>query len=250
MFCSAPARACVAAGHAGTVVRAGRGCCKHSWFQIGSRGLWWACSATSSRADRAPRSSNSPQTQPLHLPELSYVGMSGQLGSSRPGAGREGGRAALQQAARAPPCAKQQAAAHAPPPAPLHLPGMHSFHASELAELPPRLRSLVEDNRMMKEHLRRYKQRAQEAEHAAAKQEQQLQALGEQAKRLRQQLAEGAASPDALKAAEQHRQHAEASSRALEVRALASRLLQRRSVHACRQWPQWADRCCCPVRLL
>lgn len=70
---------------------------------------------------------------------------------------------------------------------------------------------------VLKEQIRRYKHRAQDAERQSEKQEQRLLVLGEQVKKLKAQLAEGAASPEALAAEQQLRQQADTSARALEV---------------------------------
>jgi TolA-binding protein len=153
------------------------------------------------------------------------------------------------------------------------------FQASEIADLPPKLRALFEDNKVppagfwlhlqlaacvakgaitqlavlhiadmrllilhahacngtatfpryvsdsnsvallqvLKEQIRRYKQRAQDAERQAEKQEQKVQSLSDSVRKLKAQLAEGAGSPEAAAAEQQLRQQAEATTKALEV---------------------------------
>jgi chromosome segregation ATPase len=70
---------------------------------------------------------------------------------------------------------------------------------------------------VLKEQIRRYKQRTQDAEHQAEKQEQKLQSLSDAVRKLKAQLAEGVGSPEAAAAEQQLRQQAEAAAKATEV---------------------------------
>jgi hypothetical protein len=84
---------------------------------------------------------------------------------------------------------------------------------------------------VLKEQIRRYKQRAQDAERQAEKQEQKVQSLSDAVRKLKAQLAEGGGSPEAAAAAEaQLRQQAEATAKALEVRGVPVRV--RGAAHA------------------
>ncbi|KAF8058892.1 CLC-D [Scenedesmus sp. PABB004] len=95
-------------------------------------------------------------------------------------------------------------------------PVVQHFAASEVAELPPRLRALFEDNKVLKEQARRYKARAADAERGAAAAEQQCLALQAAVRALKLQLAEGASSAEALAAEAGLRAQADAATRALE----------------------------------
>jgi hypothetical protein len=70
---------------------------------------------------------------------------------------------------------------------------------------------------VLKEQVRRYKQRAQDAERQAEKQEQKLQSMHDSVRKLKAQLAEGGGSAEAAAAEQQLRQQAEAAAKALEV---------------------------------
>jgi chromosome segregation ATPase len=71
---------------------------------------------------------------------------------------------------------------------------------------------------VLKEQIRRYKQRTQDAERQAEKQEQKLQSLSDAVRKLKAQLAEGGGSSEAAAAEHQLRQQADTSAKALEVR--------------------------------
>eukprot|EP00775_Hariotina_reticulata_P010629 gene10629-10787_t len=93
---------------------------------------------------------------------------------------------------------------------------IQQFHAAEIADLPPRLRALFEDNKVLKEEAKRYKARAKEAEQLAAKQEQQLLAANEQVRKLKSQMADKEPPAAAAAGHEQLKQQADAANRALE----------------------------------
>eukprot|EP00877_Chromochloris_zofingiensis_P002309 jgi/Chrzof1/12079/Cz06g20180.t1 len=72
--------------------------------------------------------------------------------------------------------------------APDKQPYIQPFQESEVANLPPRLRALFSDNKVLKEEIRKYKARVQATERQASEQEHKVQALQEQNCKLKAAL--------------------------------------------------------------
>ncbi|GFR42725.1 hypothetical protein Agub_g3643 [Astrephomene gubernaculifera] len=90
------------------------------------------------------------------------------------------------------------------------------YSGSEVADLPPRMRALVEDNRGLREMIKKYKYRTQSLEHQASQQQSQVLALAEANERLKQSLAECSRTPAEVEREEALKRQLELKTRQLE----------------------------------
>ncbi|GIL63842.1 hypothetical protein Vafri_17839, partial [Volvox africanus] len=90
------------------------------------------------------------------------------------------------------------------------------FSVSEVADLPPRLRALVEDNRGLRELVKRYKFRNASLEHQLVQLQAQVLALADANERLKQSLAECSRTPAEVEREETLRRQLEVKTRQVE----------------------------------
>ncbi|GIL78973.1 hypothetical protein Vretimale_190 [Volvox reticuliferus] len=90
------------------------------------------------------------------------------------------------------------------------------FSVSEVADLPPRLRALVEDNRGLRELVKRYKFRNASLEHQLVQSQAQILALADANERLKQSLAECSRTPAEVEREETLRRQLEVKTRQVE----------------------------------
>ncbi|GLI65998.1 hypothetical protein VaNZ11_009693 [Volvox africanus] len=90
------------------------------------------------------------------------------------------------------------------------------FSVSEVADLPPRLRALVEDNRGLRELVKRYKFRNVSLEHQLVQLQAQVLALADANERLKQSLAECSRTPAEVEREETLRRQLEVKTRQVE----------------------------------
>ncbi|KAG2422995.1 hypothetical protein HXX76_015593 [Chlamydomonas incerta] len=90
------------------------------------------------------------------------------------------------------------------------------FTVSEVADLPPRMRALVEDNRGLRDTVKNYKKRNQTLEHTVTQQQNQVLALSEANERLKAQLAECSRTPAEVEREESLKKQLELKTRQVE----------------------------------
>ncbi|KAG2447673.1 hypothetical protein HYH02_007587 [Chlamydomonas schloesseri] len=90
------------------------------------------------------------------------------------------------------------------------------FTVSEVADLPPRMRALVEDNRGLRDTVKNYKKRNQTLEHTVTQQQNQVLALAEANERLKAQLAECSRTPAEVEREEALKNQLELKTRQVE----------------------------------
>eukprot|EP00198_Chlamydomonas_reinhardtii_P009643 XP_001698980.1 flagellar associated protein [Chlamydomonas reinhardtii] len=91
------------------------------------------------------------------------------------------------------------------------------FTVSEVADLPPRMRALVEDNRGLRDTVKNYKKRNQTLEHTVTQQQNQVLALSEANERLKAQLAECSRTPAEVEREEALKKQLELKTRQVET---------------------------------